>query len=117
MSSPGSNWTLAPTSPISLGPPPSVLSHLSSTLSPLLHRDSPISKMNPSWGTWVAQLVSVQLLISAQVMISWFMGSSPVSSSVLTAQSLLGILSTSVSASPLLSLSLSLPPPPPNKHF
>ena len=38
------------------------------------------------WGTWVAQ--SVELLASAQVMISWFVGSSPTLGSVLTAQSL-----------------------------
>ena len=37
-------------------------------------------------GAWVAQLV--QRLTSAQVMISWFLGSSPTSGSVLTAQSL-----------------------------
>ena len=38
------------------------------------------------WGAWVAQLV--KRLTSAQVVISWFVGSSPVSGSVLTAQSL-----------------------------
>ena len=37
-------------------------------------------------GAWVAQ--SVKLLILAQVMILWFMGSSPASGSVLIAQSL-----------------------------
>ena len=37
-------------------------------------------------GAWVAQ--SVKCLTWAQVMISWFMGSSPKSGSVLTAQSL-----------------------------
>ena len=37
-------------------------------------------------GAWVAQ--SVQHLTSAQVMISWFLGLSPTSGSVLTAQSL-----------------------------
>ena len=37
-------------------------------------------------GAWVAQ--SVERPTSAQVMISWFMGSSPASGSVLTAQSL-----------------------------
>ena len=41
-------------------------------------------------GAWVARSVK-RLLISAQVMISWFMGSSLVLSSVLTAWSLLGI--------------------------
>ena len=39
-----------------------------------------------AWGTWVAQLVNSPTLV--QVMISWFVGSSPVSGSVLTAQSL-----------------------------
>ena len=37
-------------------------------------------------GTWVAQLVKRPT--SAQVMISWFVSSSPTSGSVLTAQSL-----------------------------
>ena len=44
-------------------------------------------------GTWVAQ--SVQCLTSAQVVVSWFVGSSPASGSVLMVQSLLGILSLS----------------------
>ena len=48
-------------------------------------------------GVWVAQLV--KLLTSAQVMISRFMSSSPESGSVLTVQSLLGILSLSLSLS------------------
>ena len=72
-----------------------------------------LSKINikkKSRGAWVAQLV--KHLTSAQVMISRFMGSSPVLGSVLTARSLLGILSLSLSlslsASPLFSLSLSL---------
>ena len=39
--------------------------------------------------------LSVLLLVSAQVMISWFMSSSPASGSALTAQSRLGILSLS----------------------
>ena len=38
------------------------------------------------WGAWVAQFVEHPT--SAQVMISWLESSSPVSSSVLTAQSL-----------------------------
>ena len=45
---------------------------------------------------WLRQF-SIRLLISTQVMISQFMGSSPVSGSVLTMQSLLGILSLSCS--------------------
>ena len=39
-----------------------------------------------NWGTWVAQLVGHPTL--AQVMISWFVGLSPASGSMLTAQSL-----------------------------
>ena len=39
---------------------------------------------------WLSQL-SIRLLISAQVMISLFVGSSPTSGSVLTVQSLCGI--------------------------
>ena len=54
---------------------------------------------------WVAQL-SVQLLISVQVTISQLMGSRPTLCSVLTAQSLRGILSPS--APPLLARTLSL---------
>ena len=49
-------------------------------------------------GAWVAQ--SVKHLTSAQVMISQFVGLSPVSGSVLTAQSLLGILSLPLSLCP-----------------
>ena len=45
-----------------------------------------------SGGIWVAQSLSIQLLISAQVMISQFMGSSLKVGSVLTAWNLLGIL-------------------------
>ena len=53
----------------------------------------------------------VKLLTSTQVMISWFMGSSPASGSVLTAQSLepaSGSVSPSLSTPPLIMLSLSL---------
>ena len=60
-------------------------------------------KIKKGWGTWVAQ--SVERSTSAQVMISQFMGSSPMSSSVLTAQSLESASGKSVS------LSLSAPPP------
>ena len=49
--------------------------------------------------------LSVRLLVSAQVMISQFVGSSPASGSVLTARSQLGILSLSL-PSPARSLSL-----------
>ena len=60
----------------------------------------------------MAQLV--KLLTSAQVMISWIIGSSPASGSVLTAQSLEPAsdsvsLSLSLSAPPRLALSVSLP--------
>ena len=78
-------------------------------------------------GAWVAQ--SVKHPTSAQVMISWFVGSRPASGSVLTAQSLesaLDPVSPSLSASPLLthththththSLSLSLSLSNINKH-
>ena len=69
---------------------------------------------NGFWGAWVAQ--SVEHLTSAQVVISWFMGSSLALGSVLTARSLepaldSGILSPSLCPSPLelcLCLSLSL---------
>ena len=44
------------------------------------------NKDTDSQGAWVAQ--SVELLTLAKVMISWFMGLSPMSGSVLTAQSL-----------------------------
>ena len=62
-----------------------------------------------SRGTWVAQLV--KQLTLAQVMISWFVGSSPAMGSVLTAQSLepaLESVSPSLSAPPPLVLCLSL---------
>ena len=58
-------------------------------------------------GAWVAQLV--ECLTSAQVMISQSVSSSPVSGSVLTAQSLepaSNSVSSSLSAPPLLVLSL-----------
>ena len=45
-----------------------------------------IIKTKTMRGAWVAQ--SVKRPTSAQVMISWFMGSNPASGSVLTAQSL-----------------------------
>ena len=51
---------------------------------------------------------SVELLTSAQVMISWFVGSSAVSGSVLTVWSLLGILSFSLPLPYLQFLCLSL---------
>ena len=53
-------------------------------------------------GSWVAQ--SVKRLTSAQVMISWFVGLSPASGSVLIAQNLEPVLSS-------VSLSLSAPSP------
>ena len=60
-------------------------------------------------GSWVAPLV--RRPTSAQVMISQFVSSSPVSGSVLTAQSLEPVLdsvSLSLSTPPLLTLSVSL---------
>ena len=60
-------------------------------------------------GAWVAQ--SVKQPTSAQVMISWFVSSSPTSGSVLTAQSLeptSDSVSPSLSAHPLLALAFSL---------
>ena len=59
-----------------------------------------LSLKNKHWGAWVAQLVKHPTL--AQVMISQFVGSSPTSDSVLTAQSL-------EPASDSVSLSLSAP--------
>ena len=66
--------------------------------------------MQVSRGAWVAQ--SVKRPTSAQVMISQFVGSSPASGSVLTAQSLEPIsdsVSPSLSAPPLPMRCLSLP--------
>ena len=60
-------------------------------------------------GTWVVQ--SVKRQTSAWAMISWFMSSSPVSGSVLVAQSLdpaSDSVSPSLSPSPTRALSLSL---------
>ena len=57
---------------------------------------------------WLSQL-SIRLLVLAQVMISWFLSSSPRLGSALSSQSLLGdSFSPSLSAPPPLSLSLSL---------
>ena len=57
----------------------------------------------PEWLSWS----SVQLLISAEVMISLFMISSPTSGSALMVWTLLGILSHLFSVTHQLSLSLS----------
>ena len=60
------------------------------------------------WGAWVAE--SVKRLTVAQVMISWFVSSSPALGCVLTVRSpepALDSVSLSLSAPPLLSLSLS----------
>ena len=69
------------------------------------------------WAAWVAQ--SVKCPTSALVMISLFVGSSPVSGSVLIAESLelaLDSVSPSLSVPPLLALSLSLSLSLKNKH-
>ena len=68
-----------------------------------------VIKAAGAWGTWVAQLVEHPT--SAQVMISQSVSLSPMSGSMLTAQSLepaLDSVSPSFSAPPLLMLSLSL---------
>ena len=57
------------------------------------------------WDAWVAQLVK-HLTVWAQVMISLFMGLSLTVGSVLTAQTLLGMLS--LLSAPPLSLSLKI---------
>ena len=60
------------------------------------------------WTGWLSRL-SIRLLISAQVIISWFVGFKPcVGLCAVSAQSLLRILSPSLSAPTPLMLSLSL---------
>ena len=68
-----------------------------------------ISPINKNWGEpgELSQL-RVRLLVLAQVMISQFVGSSPTWGSVLSKQSLLGILSLSPSLSAPSPLTLSL---------
>ena len=56
-------------------------------------------------GAWVAQSVKCLTLISAQVMISQFMNSSPTLGSLLSAQSLLCILDLPLSLCPSSALS------------
>ena len=63
------------------------LCYFHDTMSELNNRDKNI------WTAWL----SVQLLISAQVVISWFVGLSPVSGSALSVQSLLEMLSLHLS--------------------
>ena len=66
------------------------------------------AERNSHWAPgWLSKL-NVELLISAQVMISQFMSLSPTSGSVLTVWSLLGILFLSLSLSPPPSVSLSV---------
>ena len=67
---------------------------------------SPSQKDNTEAPGWLSQL-SIWVSISAQVMISQFVGSSPVLGSALTAWSLCGIMSLSLPLSYMLSLSLS----------
>ena len=69
------------------------------------HDLSPSQTLNPPRHPGTPR---VQLLISAQIMISQFMSLSPVVGFVLTAQSLLGILSPSLSAPTHCACSLSL---------
>ena len=76
---------------------------------PLLKLCLSLPKINKRWGASVAQ--SVKRPTSAQAMISQFMGSSPASGSVLTAQSLESAsdsVSPSLFAPPLLTLCLSI---------
>ena len=68
---------------------------------------SDLKELSPGAPSWLSQL-SIQLLISAQAMISRFMNSSPASGSLLTVQSLLGILSLPLSALPLLAFCLKI---------
>ena len=73
--------------------------------------DPSCSRNAPTGGAWVAQ--SAERLTLAQVMISQFVGSSPASGSLLTAQSLepaSDSVSPSLSAPPPLMLCLSLSP-------
>ena len=63
-----------------------------------------ISYGAPGWFSWL----SVQLLVSAQVMISWFMSSSPHQVHAGGAESAWDSLSLLLSVSPLLMLSLKI---------
>ena len=74
---------------------------------PLLKKERGLEEKVERVPGWLIQL-GIQVLISAQVRISWFVGSSPVLGSALTVQSLLGILSLSLWPSPALSLSLKI---------
>ena len=56
-----------------------------------------VKRLHDLWGAWVAQ--SVKRPTSAQVMMLWFVGSSPASGSVLTAQSLEPVSDSVVSLS------------------
>ena len=80
------------------------------TSDPSTCRPSSLERISPSFGKtlkrinvrapgWLSRL-SNRILISAQVMISWFVGSRPTLGSALTAQSLLGILSLCLSLCP-----------------
>ena len=72
------------------------------------HKTSPDLRGGQSGCLGGLNQLSTQLLTLAQVLISQFVNSSPALGSVLRAQSLLGILSPSLSVSTLLVLSLSL---------
>ena len=72
-----------------------------SSLHKLLHKtdcDMASPRTSDETGAWLAQQVEHPTL--AQVMISWFVSSSPALDSVLTVWSLLGILSPSLCLSP-----------------
>ena len=74
----------------------------------VLYQLDPNLKGGREWGIgWLSRLSS-QLLISAQVLISWFMGSSPMTGSVLIVWSLLWILCLPLCSSPTHAHSLSL---------
>ena len=69
-------------------------------ISPIIFYNKFLELGVPGWLRWV----SIRLLISAQVTISWFVSSSPMSGSALTVWSLLRILSPPLSTPPPCSL-------------
>ena len=75
----------------------------------LVNSPSALERMSvlgvPGWLSWL----SVQLLISAQVTVSWFVGLSPALGSALTTRNLLGFSFSSLSLCPFPAHALSLP--------